>query len=119
LSELDFHAGEIHVAGDDGEILDAGGDDFVLHAGFADEGVIHAAFRAGFRSNAAGGICLGIEVEKEYFLPASGESGREINRGGGLSDPSFLVGNGDDLHELVTGLEGEVMEWGEEEKSLF
>jgi hypothetical protein len=76
--------------------------------------VIHAAFRAGFRSNAAGGICLGIEVEKEYFLPASGESGREINRGGGLSDPSFLVGN-----ELVTGLEGEVMEWGEEEKSLF
>ena len=45
-----------------------------------------------------GGVALWIKVDHQHALADFGESGGEVDGGGGLADPAFLVENGDYRH---------------------
>src|SRR4029078_5180390 len=49
--------------------------------------------RLSFETNAAGKVCLRIEVDEQDALADEGERGGEIDGGGGLADAPFLVRN--------------------------
>jgi len=51
-----------------------------------------------FESEAAGGIGLGIEVDEENASACLGRPCSQMNGGGGLSHPSFLIHNGNNAH---------------------
>ncbi len=54
-----------------------------------------------FEADAAGEVALGVQVDGEHAAVGEGERGGEIDRGRGLSDPTFLVCDGDDAAHLV------------------
>jgi hypothetical protein len=57
-----------------------------------------------FEAEAAGEICLGVEVNEQDALIGEGEGCREIDGGSGFSDSALLVGDGDDAtHARVFG----------------
>ena len=41
-------------------------------------------------------VTLGIEIDEQHPHTTLGEAGGEIHGGGGLSDPTLLVGDGED-----------------------
>ncbi len=115
LCELDFDPGEVHVAGHEGKVFDPGGDDVVLESRLADERKIHASLGSGFLAESTGGIGLGIEVQEEDFFASIGQCSGKIDRGGGLSNSSFLVGDSDNLHRNLLGRKV-AREWCERKK---
>jgi len=51
-----------------------------------------------FESETAGGIGLGIEVDEENATACLGRPCSQMNGGGGLSHPAFLIHNGNYAH---------------------
>ena len=51
----------------------------------------------GIDAAGVGGVGLGIHVDKQGRAPGGAEACGQIDGGGGLADPSLLVGDGDDL----------------------
>ena len=47
--------------------------------------------RLSFEADAAGEVALGVEIDDEHTPVCEGERGGEIDGGGGLADPTFLV----------------------------
>src|SRR3989304_3757979 len=47
-------------------------------------------------AQAAGGVSLRVEIDHQGFSLCGGQRRTEIYHSGGLSHPSFLVGNGND-----------------------
>ena len=45
---------------------------------------------------AHGGVALRVEVDQQHALGRVRQRGGQVDRGGGLADPAFLVGNSDD-----------------------
>ena len=87
--------------------IDRGGDDETIVrrrrsvCAVGDRFVHRAARRAlAFQADAAGGVALRVAVDEQHRAARDGERGSEIDGGGGLSDPAFLIGDGDDLGHL-------------------
>lgn len=107
-SKVDFSTGEIHVSGDDGEIVSTGGDDVIENSAFADQRGVEAHIGGGLDAEPAGGIGLRIKVDEENALSEFGKSCGQVNGGSGFSHTSFLVGNGDDSHRRDYAGGGEI-----------
>ena len=50
-----------------------------------------------FLADAACGVALRIAVDEQHRATRDGERCGEIDRGGGLPHPAFLIGDGDNL----------------------
>ena len=96
--EFDFDAGQIHVRGDNVEVFVAGGFDQVIDGRRFEKTLIDAVVFAGGQVERTGGIGLRVEVEDQHALAEFGETGTEVDRGGGFSDSALLVGDGDNSH---------------------
>ena len=91
------YAEEFLAGREDVEAGDRGGTDGFGEVGGADEGVVGggaAVFTADAESGA--GVALGVEVEYQHWEADHGESGAEVDGGGGFADAAFLVGDGED-----------------------
>ena len=51
----------------------------------------------------AGGVALRVAVDQQDALLESCEPGGEVDRGGGLADPTLLVGDSENLGHSVPG----------------
>src|SRR5690606_34910813 len=49
---------------------------------------------------AHGGVALGIEVDEQHALGRGRQRRGQVDRGGGLADPAFLVGDSDDAGHM-------------------
>ena len=85
--------GEAEGAWEDVEVGDGGFDHGIGEGASGDEWVTFG----GGDAEAAGGVALGVDVDDERRPARLGESGGDVNGGGGLADPALLVGHGDDL----------------------
>ena len=52
----------------------------------------------GIYAEVCGEVGLGVEVHQDDFFSQASQGSGEIDGGGGLADPAFLVGDGDDSH---------------------
>ncbi len=52
------------------------------------------------QANAAGGVSLRVAVDQQHVLAFEGESGGQVNCRGGLSDPAFLICDGNNLRHI-------------------
>ena len=101
---LDLCAGEVAVRGDEREIGDASRHHVRRRWCEIGEQCFVDGARFGplrFRSDAAGQIALGIDIDEENLMPCHGERRREIDGRGGLTDAAFLVRDGDDSAACV------------------
>ncbi len=98
--ELDFDTGEIHFGREESKIFAAGIDEFIPDIGIAEEDGINGRQRWSFDSEAGSAVRLGVEIHEQDSLAAQRECVREVHGGGGFTDSSFLVSDGDDFHEL-------------------
>lgn len=98
--ELDFDAGEIHFGGKKREIFTAGVDEFIADIRLTKQDGIDRGEVWSFDSEAGSAVRLGVEIHEQDSLAAQCEGVREVHGGGGFTDSSFLVSDGDDFHEL-------------------
>ncbi len=99
--EFDFHAREVHFRGDEREVVAAGGQDLLVDGGIAHEHGVHAAIVRRLDTEAAGAVCLRIEVHQEHPLSAQCQRGGQVQGGGGFSHSTLLVGYGDHFHTMA------------------
>src|SRR5690606_19747299 len=91
--EFDLERAEILFAGDEGEVVDAGGRDHLKGGAFAAKGAVEGAALLFFHADGGGGVGLGVKIDQksgDFFL---GETGGEVDGGGGLADAALLVGD--------------------------
>src|ERR1043166_7697551 len=93
--QFDAGSAQTPPAGDQSQPIESGALDFLQQASFAQKDAIGAGAFGLFQAQAAGGVGLGIQVEKQHAPAQGGGAGGQIDRGGGLSDTAFLVGNRD------------------------
>src|SRR5690606_26341068 len=55
---------------------------------------------------AHGGVALGVEVHEQHALGRGRQRRGQVDRGGGLADPAFLVGDSDDAGHMPAGASG-------------
>ena len=98
--ELDFGAGEIAVGRDQAHQLDGRGQDEgrrILDV--AGQRVVDGAGGGGLalETDPAGQVRLRVHVDEEdALLVGDGERGRQVDGGGGFTDATLLVGDGED-----------------------
>ena len=98
--DFDFGPGEVEVRGDEGKVFDAGGNDEFGGGFLTDESRVDARIFVFLAVENACGAALGVDIHEQdagFFLR---KGGGQIDAGGGLSDPSFLVRDGDDFHSV-------------------
>ena len=94
--QLDLDRGQVDIARQQVEALGSADDD-VAHRGFAQQHFAHRVVQRALVDAAAGGrVALRVDVDQQHPLGRARERGRQVDRGGGLADPAFLVGDGDD-----------------------
>lgn len=98
--DFDFGSGEVEVRRDEGKIFDAGGNDEFGSGFLADERGVDAGIFVFLAIENACGTALGIDINEQDAGFFFRESGGQIDAGGGLSDSSFLVRDGDDFHSV-------------------
>ena len=96
--DFDLGTGEVEVAGDEPQVLPAGGDDFFRERAVAGEGAVNGQSLRRRKAEGAGGVGLRIKVDEEDARAAGGEAGREIDGGRGFAHAAFLIGDRDDFH---------------------
>ena len=119
--ELDFGGGQVDVAGQQVEALDAGlqqhvlGGDVALHEQVVDREVELERVDA----EADGQGALRVEVDEQHLEAVFDEGGAEVDGGGGLADPALLVDHGDHARRAVAsrarparGTPGGAAAWG-------
>ena len=98
--DFDFGPGQVEVGGDEGKVFEAGGNNEFGSGFLADERGVDAGIFVFPAVENACGAALGVDINEQdagFFLR---EGGGQIDAGGGLSDPSFLVRDGDDFHSV-------------------
>jgi hypothetical protein len=101
--DLDVGGAQVHFARQYFQAFAGRRLDFFKQRTFAQQNAIRAGTFNFFQTDAAGGVGLRVEVEKQNALAERGEAGGEIDGGGGFSYATFLVGDGDDFgwHFLI------------------
>ncbi len=95
--EFEIGGAQIHFAGNGFEPVICCRLDFFQQIAFAEQNAIGACAFDFFEADAAGGVGLRIEIKQQHALAERGETGGEIDGGGGFSHTTFLVGDGDDF----------------------
>ena len=97
VDHFDFGAGEAHMRRGHVQEGNLGFPGDVGKRNLLDEYLVDAGFfsRHG-HAKAAGGVGLRIQVDEQRLLFRSRQAGGQVDRGCGLSDAAFLVGNGND-----------------------
>ena len=79
-----------------------------MHLGFGDAGgfeqhVIDAQFELALvHARAHRGVALRVQIDHQHALVNLGQRGGQVDRGGGFSDATFLVGDAEYFgHEVV------------------
>ncbi len=94
VHQLEIGADQVATAWDDLEGLDGRGQKERVHGSAAGDEVIDRAVVAIARdAEAAGAVGLGIAVDEDALQSFESEGGAEIDRGRGLADATFLVGD--------------------------
>jgi len=88
---------QIRLGRHDFKPLEGGVFDFIEQAAFAEQHAISAGAFGLFQTEAARGVGLRVEIEKEHAPAKSGEAGGEINGGGSFPNAAFLIGDRDDF----------------------
>jgi hypothetical protein len=91
--QFDVGSAQINFAGNDFQVLERGGLDFVEQSPIAQEYAVRAGAFDFLQADPAGRIGLGIQVEKQNAASDGGEARRQVHRGSRLSDAAFLIGN--------------------------
>src|SRR5689334_18477844 len=65
------------------------------------ENVVHRGLHFVWGKERDGGVRLRVEVDQQRFLFLQGESGGEVDRGGRLSNATFLIGNRENAGHAV------------------
>jgi hypothetical protein len=68
----------------------------LLQRTLVDDGRVEAGPAGGLAAQAGGEVALRIGVDGQHAALGRGQAGRQVDDGGGLADPAFLVGYGDD-----------------------
>ncbi len=98
---FDLGPGQIHVGMNEKHVFEAGMPDGIGNGRLADESVIEAFIVILGEADRSGGVALGIEIHEEHATALAGEAGCEVDGGGGFTHTTFLIGDGDDLHEVL------------------
>jgi len=96
--ELDFRAGEVEFRSQNLEVGLSGGLEHIDGAGMAQENRIKTFSGDEFQPESAGGVGLGVEVDKENPATCFGCTGSKVDGCGGLPHASFLVYDGNNAH---------------------
>src|SRR5476649_401278 len=101
----DFQVGgaQVHFAWNDFEPLVGRRFYFFKQAALAEQDAIRARALGFFQADAAGRVCLRVEVKKQNTLAEGGKAGGKVDGGGRFPDSALLVGDGDDFgwHLLI------------------
>ena len=101
LTDLEVEAGKIECRRYDRQMRHRGRHDNVAHRRFGGEHVVDGeAAVAPIDAEAGGGVGLRIEIDDQYLLVDGGERSAEIDRGGGLADAAFLIGDREHAGDL-------------------
>jgi hypothetical protein len=88
---------EIHFTGNNFKAFKCRFLNFFQESALSEQYAVGAVTIDFFQAQPAGGICLRIEIEKQDPSTNSGDTGGKIYSRGGLPDPAFLVGDGNDF----------------------
>jgi hypothetical protein len=86
---------------DEEERIFRGADDLGHFGGVLGEYVVHRGLDVVGFEEGDGGVRLRVEVNQESFLFLEGQSGGEIDGGGGFADAAFLIGHRDYASQAV------------------
>ena len=93
-----FEAGQLPGRGDDLQVLQAGGGHRLAQGDPPQQHLVGVgALVALLEAQAGGGIGLGIQVDQQHPLFGDGQCGGQVDGGGGLAHPPFLIGDGYDF----------------------
>ena len=99
LHQFDFGTSELAVGAQHVIAASAINELLTGHTGFFNRGrlqqhVVHREFQLPLvHARAHGRVALGVQIDHQYALPDLGQASRQIDGGGGLAHPAFLVGN--------------------------
>ena len=102
--QLNIRPAQIHFAGDDLQALEGGLLNFVQQAALAQQRMIGAGALDLLHADAAGRIGLRVEVEQQHPPADGGDTGRQVDGGGGFAHAAFLVGNSNDFGWHAAGV---------------
>lgn len=77
--------------------MEGGGFDPFHEGAFAEQWPVDAAALGFLKTETAGGVGLGVDIDEEDAATLGGEAGREVDAGRGFTDAALLIGDGDDL----------------------
>jgi len=95
--QFDVRPAQIDFTGNNLQTFERSGFDFIGQVPVTEERAISAGARGFFEAQAAGGVGLRVEVEKQYAAADSGQARRHIYRGGGFADAALLIGDRNDF----------------------
>lgn len=99
--QFDFTTGKILVGTYDGKIWQPGAADDLTGIGSFHKRRIEAASLLTGEPKAAGGVGLRIEVDQQHTHASLSQACGKVDCGGSLSDPAFLIGDGNGPHRYL------------------
>jgi hypothetical protein len=103
--ELDFSAGEIWGCRHEVQLLEVHGVHDAPVRWLSENGIVGGELQRGsVDAKSTRGVALGVCVDQEYSTLCGCNGGREIERGGCLSDATFLVGDCEDFPQAISVL---------------
>ncbi len=98
IDQLDLGAGKLPVGWDKVETSRLRAKSDLVYFSFSKQHMVHCESKCTLiDAGTHGRVALGIEIDQEHAALHRREARREIHTGRGLTDPTFLVGDGDDL----------------------
>jgi hypothetical protein len=94
LADLKLEAGEVQRRWREEKLRHCRGDHRIAHRRGAGEHVIgRSAARAAVDAEPGRGVALRVEIDDQHMLADGGQGCAEIDRGRGLADAAFLIGD--------------------------